>query len=519
MSLIASSFVALLVLAADEPAPKFPLGKDTTYVSGPLDQDGYIDYEAALNDRLGKGITPETNANVLLWKAFGPTPEGGPGTPAEVFKRMGIDEPPKDGAYFIGLDALMKDHLKLDPSQFDAIYDQQMRAGKRPWTAKDYPHIAEWLEANEKPLAIVVEATRRPDYYNPLISRRKENEPGSLINALLPSVQKCRAAAAALTARAMFRAGTGKFDEAWQDLLACHRLGRLVARGGTLIEALVGIAVDQMASNADLAYLERADLTATQIQDRMKDLQGLAPLPPMADKIDLLERFTYLESVGLIRRGGLGVLEGLSGGSAKKPDADQLKVLEKIDWEPALRNGNQWYDRLAAASRLKDRAERRKEFDKIDEDLKALKKEAGESANLAKLLSLLNDPPEKTAGKAIGDVLICLLVPAVSKVQNAYDRDDQVQRNVQIAFALAAYRRDHGSYPAKLDDLAPKYLPAVPNDIFSGGPLVYHPSDKGYLFYSVGVNGRDEGGRSFEDDPPGDDLPVSMPLPELKAKK
>ena len=94
-----------------------------------------------------------------------------------------------------------------------------------------------------------------------------------------------------------------------------------------------------------------------------------------------------------------------------------------------------------------------------------------------------------------------------------------MQRNLQVAFALAAYHRDHGNYPAKLDDLAPKYLAAVPDDLFSGKALIYRPSEKGYLFYSVGVNGKDEGGRSFDDDPPGDDLPVAMPLPELKPKK
>ncbi len=110
-------------------------------------------------------------------------------------------------------------------------------------------------------------------------------------------------------------------------------------------------------------------------------------------------------------------------------------------------------------------------------------------------------------------------MPATGKVQHAYDRDEQGQRNEQVAFALAAYRRDHGTYPAKLDDLAPKYLAAVPEDLFSGRALVYHPSEKGYLFYSVGVNGKDDGGRSYDDDPPGDDLPVSMPLPALKPKK
>src|SRR5438094_5975588 len=54
----------------------FTIGKETTYVTGPLDKDGYIDYAAALNERLGRGVTPENNACVLLWKALGPHPEG-----------------------------------------------------------------------------------------------------------------------------------------------------------------------------------------------------------------------------------------------------------------------------------------------------------------------------------------------------------------------------------------------------------------------------------------------------------
>lgn len=46
-------------MAADEkPTPKVPIGKETTYVDGPIDRDGYIDYEEALNERLRKNITP-----------------------------------------------------------------------------------------------------------------------------------------------------------------------------------------------------------------------------------------------------------------------------------------------------------------------------------------------------------------------------------------------------------------------------------------------------------------------------
>src|SRR5262245_1404421 len=87
--------LAATPLFAQEPpkakAKKLPftVSKETTYVLGPVDKDGYIDYVAALNQRLGKGITAETNANVRIWQAVGPKPEGGRDQPAEFFKYMG----------------------------------------------------------------------------------------------------------------------------------------------------------------------------------------------------------------------------------------------------------------------------------------------------------------------------------------------------------------------------------------------------------------------------------------------
>jgi hypothetical protein len=58
----------------------------------------------------------------------------------------------------------------------------------------------------------------------------------------------------------------------------------------------------------------------------------------------------------------------------------------------------------------------------------------------------------------------------------------------------------------------------ISQDIFSGNPLIYRPSETGYLLYSVGPNGKDDGGRGPDDDPSGDDLVIRMPLPELKQQ-
>ncbi len=505
----------------DEPKkdkPKFTIGKETTFVTGPLDKDGYIDYAAALNKEMGKGITPRSNANVLLWKALGPHPEGTT-MPAEFFKLLGIDSPPERGDYFIGLSRYVSEHLKLEGDEkTDVLVHQEFRAIRRAWTAKELPHIAGWLMANEKPLALVVEATRLPDYFNPLVPVRTGKESAGLLSARLPGAQTCRGLANALAARALLHAGEGRADETWQDLLACHRLGLLVGRGGTLIESLVGIAIGQIASTADIAFLDRVRLTAKQVQSCLRDLQQLpAPISP-ADKVALGERCFLLEIVTMVDRHGIDYLENMA---AKPPRGDtdprMKQMMKGVDWDPALRNVNRWFDRIAAALRIKDRPARQKQLNELERDLRALKKNATESGALIKLFG--TDKPEKVIGKGIGDILIGLMLPAFNKIQQAEDRGEQIRANLHVAFALAVYQRDHRAYPKGLAELAPKYLTQVPGDLFSGKALIYRPGEKGYLLYSVGPNGKDDGGRWYDDDPPGDDPRVRIPLPELKRNK
>jgi hypothetical protein len=506
----------LLVCAADEapPAPKLPLGKDTTFVTGPLDKHGYIDYEAALNAEFSKGVTPENNANVLLIQVFGPTPEGAEMPPA-YYKWLDVLPPPKDGEYFLDLGTFNRNSLRLSAAQLDALSEFQGRATQRVWVPKECVPLAEWLKANEKSLALVQEAVKRPHYFNPLVSRRNEDEGSNLIGALLPTVQKCRALAASLATRATLRIGEKKYAEAWEDIIACHRLGRLVSRGATLIESLVGFAICQIASNATLVYLERADLTSEQALKRLKELEALPPMAPMVDKIGVGERIVGLDAVQVVRRGGTDFL-GVLFDPNNPPTRDDLMALDLVNWAQVLRTMNTWYDRQAAALRLKGRAEREKAFDRLDKDLSEAKKIASSTGEFLKLVKAQD--ADKELGAKIGNTLAGTLLPATRRVQTLQDRSAQVERNTRVAVAMAAYRADQNRYPAALADLAPKYLAALPDDIFSGKPLIYKPSANGYLFYSVGANGKDDDGRWIDDDPPGDDIRVKMPLPELKKK-
>ena len=488
--------------------PKFTIGKETTYVTGPLRKDGTIDYAAALNEWLSKGVTPENNANVLFWKAFGPHPEG-PTIPAEFFKLLGY-QPPERGDYFISLLPYLKNRLRVEGrKQVDKIFEQIAQATQRPWTAQEYPRIASWLKANGHPLTLVAEGTRRRYFFSPLVTPKE----GGLIQALDCGVQQCCFLAQALCARAMLRVAQGRHDEAWQDLLACHSLGRLVARGGTMIDELVGVAIDSSASSADLAYLAHARLTGTQIMACLHDLKRLPHMPAVADKVNLHERFLFLETMSLLAHGGPDALAALiEDRTSKAPTLEEKAALAKIDWDPALRSGNREYERVVAALRLQDRQRRENELDKQIEDIESRVKRMA-SEKKAKTIPVLGSHPQLLAGIHVG-----LWTAGVRKVIHASDRVTQIESNLHVAFALAAYRAEHGRYPMKLDALAPKYFRQVPQDLFSGKPLLYRPSANGYLLYSVGVNGKNDRGRMETDDPAADDLVVRMPLPELHRK-
>jgi hypothetical protein len=498
----------LLVCGADEtPEPKQLPGKDLAFVSSPLDKRWHIEYEKVLNEDFGKGITPEKNSNALLALAIGPTPEGVAMPPA-YYKWLNVSVPPKDGEYFVGLDGFKRDRLGLSAAQAEALNEFKERAMQRAWVAKDCPSLAEWLKINEKPLGVVIEATKRPEFFNPFVSLRKEGEPSGIPNVPMPYVQTFRKLATALLTRATLRLGEKKFDDAWQDILACHRLGRLLTRA-TLLESLVGIAISQLASTTTLGFLERADQSSEQLLKRLRDLQMLPPVRPLGDTLVISERMNCLDLILVVRENGSRALK-LGIGNDNKPTEEEQKAMEKLDWAAVLQALNKWSDRQVAATRLQDRAGREKAFDRIEEELKQLKTNPMSPEDFVKLLT------DKTAGQTVGDVLTGIWVPGIRNVQQAHDLSAQTERNLHLAAALAAYHKDNNSYPSKLAILVPKYLATVPDDLYCGKSLNYKPNEKGYLLYSIGPDGRDDGGRGRFDDPRGDDVSVRMPLPEPK---
>ena len=81
--------------------------------------------------------------------------------------------------------------------------------------------------------------------------------------------------------------------------------------------------------------------------------------------------------------------------------------------------------------------------------------------------------------------------------------DSEKTQNVllTVALALQAYKAERGAYPENLNELCPAYLTSLPADPFSAygaAPPLYRRTPDKYVLYSIGPDGKDEGGKIIE---------------------
>jgi hypothetical protein len=76
-------------------------------------------------------------------------------------------------------------------------------------------------------------------------------------------------------------------------------------------------------------------------------------------------------------------------------------------------------------------------------------------------------------------------------------------RTSRIAVAVERYRRAHAEVlPPALNDLIPNYLDSIPEDPLTGKPLRYRVTADAYTVYSVGPDGKDDGGAQLRQTSP-----------------
>ena len=77
---------------------------------------------------------------------------------------------------------------------------------------------------------------------------------------------------------------------------------------------------------------------------------------------------------------------------------------------------------------------------------------------------------------------------------------DTAYNGAIITAAIMLYKAENGKYPASLSDLKGRFLPEIPGDPFAkDGKFIYKNKDGKVIFYSVGFNMEDDGGKNNGD--------------------
>ena len=87
-----------------------------------------------------------------------------------------------------------------------------------------------------------------------------------------------------------------------------------------------------------------------------------------------------------------------------------------------------------------------------------------------------------------------LLIPSA---EATYLKKASIEAKILAAkagLACKIYKNRHGTFPEELSQLVPDILSEAPIDPFSGKPLIYRRTPSGFIVYSVGSNGKDDGG-------------------------
>ncbi len=501
-------------VVAQETQTALSISTQTTHITEPLDERGFVDYVKAVNQMPSRGVDVDNNFEVVFRQVLGPNeiPE-----PMREAYYQGLGILISDGDFFVSYSAFKDAQGRvLSRPQYDRAYDA-------PWTAEDLPDVARWLASVSGKLDQVVQGSQRDRYYTPYLADAFEDSEDAyprMISMLLPSIQGQRELARSLRIRVNLHLKGGDLDAAWRDVMTIYRMSRLIATGITLIEELVGIALDGIAFNSAVDVLQSSELTDQQVRRYLADLLRLKPLPAMAGKIDVGERFMGLDAVqtlatqpDLIKT--LNLIDSLS--LEQQPQLETfveataagngttLVVFQKqgkpsspsgINWDVTATMLNQWYDRIVAAAGEDDFQKRRAAFKKIESDMEEMRKSITDSP--AALQRVLAGKQEDEVGRAIGKILVALLMPAIEAVSRA-EYEARARLDVlQLACAAEVYRRDTGVFPAQPDRLLPHYLREIPQDPMSGKALRYKAIGQRLLLYSVGRNGKDNLGLSGE---------------------
>ena len=334
--------------------------------------------------------------------------------------------------------------------------------------------LTDWLEDNRRAIEILREGSLRAGYWNQYHTDETRLDKDLVANAIkvLPRYRRL-----AFTMRWQIRrqADVGNLEAAISDSIALTKFGGHLQGHGFLIEQMVGIAIEAMASGEILKLLDRFDMPAHILANTYRQLEGQFERQEPIVSLEAEKVFWY---------------DGIQRGFTDDGQGNGRILARGLPYVVTNNHMNNMW-KLASFS-LPDRKEMVARIDQhyahfADVFSKTPWELQDERVNGAR----------SNAGIRIAPVLLENIASAMPKLNRQCWRIRTDRKALLTILAVMRYEKSDGHYPADLDALVGAgYLKQLPMDPFSGRTLVYRRTDDSFTLYSFGPNFQDDGGIS-----------------------
>jgi hypothetical protein len=316
---------------------------------------------------------------------------------------------------------------------------------------------------------------------------------GPMIGWLLPELGRMRNFARLNAARMKMATDAGDGPELLAAYEANLALARMARAQTWLIDVLVGIAIEALAhSHLSYSMVERQWDEAT-LRGCLEALDRQRAWHPPKERLFEGERIVCMDFIqwthtddgkgdGRLILTAYQSLAGGWGGGLVGGGSTWLDELMKYriiniaglgfaSKKASVRKANEFYDGAAAMAKL-PRWQRGEESFNGDVFVEGL------SPRYA---------------------VLKIVLPAVFKGLSSADQIEVTAQATRLQILLELYRIRHGEYPERLEGLVPEFVAALPMDSYNGKGFGYRrvsndPHGRGYLLYTFGEDGEDNGG-------------------------
>jgi hypothetical protein len=349
----------------------------------------------------------------------------------------------------------------------------------RPASNATWAEIAAHVEARQSALAEIRQALRDP-----------APDAGPCTNVLTVrrvNFVAIRTAAQWLMCAAESQLRQGRREQALEDLEALAGLAQMEREEPTLVAQMIRVAVAGLGLQATWEALQAPGWTEPQLERLQKAWEPV-------DLVQALEMGFVGE-----RAGGLEIFNQI-----RHSSGPQIGRLFR-PWSSPASSRLSWRDMVADYLYLPVY-----KLAWVGDDELFYLQTMQEALTAPRLLKALHPWPEarqattkvgarlNAVASGAGKFRYYVSIMAIPNFTRANERAAHVETERQMtlaAIALKRYQLRHGRRPTSLDALVPQFLPAAPYDPMSGKALCYRlKPDASFLLYSVGEDGKDDGG-------------------------